>query len=329
MRRTAFVSRLPATIWCESTTFYVAVILVAVSASRLRVFRALFCCNVREPMKIALLGANGQLGRDLQDSLRSHDVRGFTRKDFDVTDHARTRSVLMDLRPDVVLNTTAYHRVDDCESNPALAYDVNTLAVLNLIRAANDVDAILLHISTDYVFDGKSREPYTEKSDPFPLSVYANSKFAGEMLVRTMARKYFLIRTCGLYGAAGSHGKGGNFVETMRSKAKRGEAIKVVEDQTVTPTWTADLAQQIARVLPTEHYGLFHMTNEGSCTWYEFARTIFQLSGLQADLSPTTSDVYKTPAVRPKYSVLENARLKELGLNQMKHWREALAAYLK
>ena len=280
-------------------------------------------------MKIALLGANGQLGRDLQDALRSHDVRGFTRKDFDVTDHARTRSVLMDLRPDVVLNTTAYHRVDDCESNPALAYDVNTLAVLNLIRAANDVDAILLHISTDYVFDGKSREPYTEKSDPFPLSVYANSKFAGEMLVQTTARRYFLIRTCGLYGAAGSHGKGGNFVETMRSKAKRGEAIKVVEDQTVTPTWTADLAQQIARVLPTEHYGLFHMTNEGSCTWYEFARTIFQLSGLQADLSPTTSDVYKTPATRPKYSVLENARLKELGLNQMKHWREALAAYLK
>jgi dTDP-4-dehydrorhamnose reductase len=329
MRRTAFVSRLPATTWFESTTFYVAVILVVVSASRLRRFRASFCCNVREPMKIALLGANGQLGRDLQDALRSHDVRGFTRKDFDVTDHARTRSVLMDLRPDVVLNTTAYHRVDDCESNAALAYDVNALAVFNLIRAANDLDAILLHISTDYVFDGKSREPYTERSVPFPLSVYGNSKFAGEMLVRTTARRYFLIRTCGLYGRAGSHGKGGNFVETMRSKANRGDAIKVVEDQTVTPTSTADLAQQIARVLPTQHYGLFHMTNEGSCTWYEFARTIFQLSGLQADLSPTTSDVYKTPATRPKYSVLENARLKELGLNQMKHWREALAAYLK
>jgi dTDP-4-dehydrorhamnose reductase len=115
----------------------------------------------------------------------------------------------------------------------------------------------------------------------------------------------------------------------MLTKAKRGEAIHVVNDQVVTPTYTADLADQIARILPTEHFGLFHMTNEGSCTWYEFAREIFQLSGIQANLSATSSDVYKTPAIRPKYSVLENARLKELSLNQMRHWRDALAAYLQ
>ncbi|HLH30217.1 MAG TPA: dTDP-4-dehydrorhamnose reductase [Terriglobia bacterium] len=281
-------------------------------------------------MKIALLGANGQLGQDLQHALQSHQVHALTRAEFDVTDHARALSILMDIRPDVILNTTAYHRVDDCENRPELAYGVNVLAVLNLIRISNELNAVMVHVSTDYVFDGRARQPYTEASAPFPLNVYANSKLAGEFLVRSLARKHFLIRTCGLYGAAGSQGKGGNFVQTMLAKARRGEPIRVVDDQTVTPTYTVDLANQIACVLPTEHYGLFHMTNEGACTWFEFARAVFEIAGIDGvDLSPTTSDVYKAPAIRPKYSVLENARLKELGLNQMRHWREALAAYLK
>jgi dTDP-4-dehydrorhamnose reductase len=280
-------------------------------------------------MTVALLGANGQLGQDLRQALRSGDVHALSRNDFDVTDHPRTRTVLMDLRPEVVLNTTAYHRVDDCETHADLAYAVNALAVLNLVRIANDLNAVLVHFSTDYVFDGKEGKPYTEESQPFPLSVYANSKLAGEFLVRTLAKKYILIRTCGLYGAAGSQGKGGNFVKTMLAKAQQGERIRVVSDQEVTPTYTLDLAHQIATLLPAEQFGLFHMTNEGSCSWYEFARAIFELSGIHADLSPTTSEIYKTPAIRPKYSVLENARLKALGLNQMRHWRDALAAYLK
>lgn len=280
-------------------------------------------------MKIALLGANGQLGRDLQRVLRDHAITPLTRSEIDVTDHARTRAILMDLRPDVVLNTTAYHRVDDCESHPEIAHAVNELAVLNMARLVNDLDAVLVHLSTDYVFDGRSRVPYTEQSEPFPLSVYAKSKLAGEFNVRAHAKKYFLIRSCGLYGTAGSSGKGGNFVEAMLAKARRGESIRVVNDQVTTPTYTIDLARQIALILPTTHYGLFHMTNEGSCSWFDFARAIFEMTGVQAQLSPTTSDLYKTPAIRPPYSVLENARLKQLGLNQMRHWRDALAAYLK
>jgi dTDP-4-dehydrorhamnose reductase len=280
-------------------------------------------------MKIALLGASGQLGQDLQHALDSHEVHALTREDFDVTDHDRARAVLMDLRADMILNTTAYHRVDDCETHADLAYAVNALAVLNLTRVANDLDAVLVQISTDYVFDGRSKKPYTEKSEPLPLSVYGNSKLSGEFLVRTIAKKFILVRTCGLYGKAGSRGKGGNFVQTMLAKAKRGEPIRVVNDQVVTPTYTLDLANQLARILPTAHLGLFHMTNEGSCTWYEFARAIFELSGIEADLTPTSSDVFRAPATRPKYSVLENARLKELGLNTMRHWRDALAAYLK
>ena len=280
-------------------------------------------------MKIALLGANGQLGCDLKLALTDHEVTPLTRKEFDVTDHARALDVLVELRPDAILNTTAYHRVDDCESRPELAFQVNVLAVLNLIRVANEIEAVLVHLSTDYVFDGNAKEPYTERSQPFPLSVYGNSKLSGEFLVRAMAKKYFLVRSCGLYGRAGSQGKGGNFVETMLAKAGRGESIRVVNDQVVTPTYTVDLAKQIARIVGTQNYGLFHMTNEGSCTWFDFARAIFELSGVRADLSPTTTDIYKAPAIRPRYSVLENARLKELGLNQMRHWQDALAAYLK
>jgi len=278
-------------------------------------------------MKIALLGANGQLGRDLQQVLSDHIVVPFTRDDFDVLDHVGTRAAISEARPTVILNTTAYHRVDDCESNVEMAYQANALAVLNLVRIANDLEAVLVHISTDYVFDGKSLVPYTEESEPMPLSVYGNSKLAGEYLVRSGARKYFLIRTSGLYGNAGSRGRGGNFVETMLAKARNREGIQVVNDQVLTPTYTVDVAHQIAAILATAHYGLFHMTNEGSCSWYEFALRIFQLAGVDADVTPTTSDLYKTPAIRPRYSVLENARLKSLGLNRMRNWREALAAY--
>ena len=278
-------------------------------------------------MKIALLGANGQLGTDLQQVLSDHIVVPFTRDDFDVLDHVGTRAAISEARPTVILNTTAYHRVDDCESNVEMAYQANALAVLNLVRIANDLEAVLVHISTDYVFDGKSLVPYTEESQPMPLSVYGNSKLAGEYLVRSVARKYFLIRTSGLYGNAGSRGRGGNFVETMLAKARNREGIQVVNDQVLTPTYTVDVAHQIAAILATAHYGLFHMTNEGSCSWYEFALRIFQLAGVDADVTPTTSDLYKTPAIRPRYSVLENARLKSLGLNRMRNWREALAAY--
>lgn len=280
-------------------------------------------------MRISILGANGQLGRDLTNALSGHEIFPLTRADFDVTAHARARAILTESRPDVIVNLTAYHRVDDCESQPELAYAVNAVAVLNLVRIANDLDATLTHVSTDYVFDGASSTPYTETSEPRPLSVYANSKLAGEFLVRSAARRYFLIRTCGLYGHAGSQGKGGNFVETMLKKARNGDAIQVVNDQTITPTATADLARQIAVLLPTSHYGLFHATNEGACSWYEFAAAIFEIAGISANLGPTTSEVYKAPALRPSYSVLENKRLKDLGLNRMLHWRDALAEYLR
>jgi dTDP-4-dehydrorhamnose reductase len=279
-------------------------------------------------MRIALLGSNGQLGKDLTNALAGREVLALTRDHVDVTEHSRTREILIDWRPDVIINTTAYHRVDDCEADPDTPYRVNVLAVLNLARVANDLEACLVHFSTDYVFDGKSRTPYTEASPPLPLSVYGNSKLSGEYVARSVAKKHFVIRTCGLYGKAGSRGKGGNFVETMLAKARKGDSIRVVNDQVLTPTSTDDLARQVVALLPSTEYGLYHITNEGSCSWYEFARSIFEIAGVPADLSPTTSEAYKTPATRPRYSVLENARLKAAGLNQMRPWRDALASYL-
>jgi dTDP-4-dehydrorhamnose reductase len=279
-------------------------------------------------MRICILGSNGQLGRDLAHALAGHDVLPLTRQDFDVTDHARARSQLSEARSEWIVNLTAYHRVDDCEANPELTYSVNVLAVLNLVRIANDLNAKIVQISTDYVFDGNSTTPYTESSEPRPLSIYGNSRLAGEYLVRTQAARYLLIRTCGLYGHAGSQGKGGNFVETMLKKARNREPIRVVNDQMVTPTATADLARQLALLFSTPHEGLFHVTNEGACSWYEFAAAIFEIAGVSASLSATTSAEYKTPARRPPYSVLDNRRLKDLGLNRMLPWRDALAEYL-
>jgi dTDP-4-dehydrorhamnose reductase len=279
-------------------------------------------------MRIAILGASGQLGTDLTSNLADEDVVPLVRGDVDVSNHARARSALADIRPHVIVNTTAYHRVDDCEDHPELAYSINALSVLNLVRAANRLGALLVHFSTDYVFDGRSNTPYIETSETLPLSVYGNSKLAGEYLVRSLAKDFILVRTCGLYGRAGSRGKGGNFVETMLKKARAGEPIRVVDDQVLTPTSTADLARQLVELLNARKRGLFHITNEGSCSWYEFARAVFEIAGIEPNLSPTTSELYKAPATRPKYSVLENRHLKDLGLNQMLHWRDALREYL-
>lgn len=280
-------------------------------------------------MKIALLGANGQLAFDLARTLVNHDVVPLTRADFDVTDSASMWDALKAAAPDAIINTTAFHRVDDCESAVDEAFRVNALAVFNMATAAARLDARLVHISTDYVFDGEARRPYVESDAPGPLSVYANSKLAGEYFVRSQAPEHLLIRTCGLYGVAGSSGKGGNFVETMLRKAAAGDEIRVVSDQVVTPTPTAELASQILILLEGDHRGLVHCSAEGSCSWFEFAQAIFELSGVEARLEPTTGAFHKTPARRPAYSVLANHRLNEAALNRMPHWREGLAGYLK
>jgi dTDP-4-dehydrorhamnose reductase len=281
-------------------------------------------------VKTLLIGADGQLGTDIVKVYPREELILLTIQDLDVRDYDEVRRQFREYAPEVVINTSAYHRVDECEDYPERAMEVNALAVRNMAIVCKEIDAALVHCSTDYVFDGEATHPYTEEDAPRPLSAYAISKLAGELYIRYLHEKHYILRLCGLYGVVGSLEKGTNFVETMLKLAQEGKEIKVVNDQTLTPTYTRVLAPRIKALTGTKQYGLYHMTCEGGCSWYEFTEAIFQLSGLTAKLSPTTSDVYKQPAKRPRYSVLENANLKKLpSVPPLPHWREALKDYLQ
>jgi dTDP-4-dehydrorhamnose reductase len=281
-------------------------------------------------MKIVLTGANGQLGSDLRKALTRHEVIGTTRAELDVTQPAQSRAVIETHRPHIVINTTAYNKVDAAESDASVALAVNGYGAQQLALACRDFDIPLVHISTDFVFDGAKGAPYVESDLPNPLSAYGASKLSGELLVRAAWRKHFIVRTCGLYGIAGSSGKGGNFVNTMLRLARESKPMRVVSDQICTPTSTRDLAAQIAALIETDAYGTVHINNHGSCSWLEFASEIMRLARLQPDLQPTTSASVRAsyPAVRPPYSVLDNAALRCIGIDQMRDWREALAEYV-
>jgi len=279
-------------------------------------------------MTTVLIGADGQLASELQEAFKDRKLVPLRHADLELADRPRVKDTLHTYRPRLVLNTAAYHRVDECEDNPERAFAVNAIAVRNLAIAAKEIGAIVVHFSTDYVFDGRQRRPYREVDPPGPLSVYAASKLAGEYFIRAILERYFLIRTCGLYGLAGSREKGGNFVETMLRLAREGREIRVVGDQVLTPTSARELARKVRQLVETERYGLYHITNSGECSWYRFASAIFELVGLKAKLSETTSAAYGARATRPAYSVLDNANLRSLGLDDLRDWRDALADYL-
>jgi dTDP-4-dehydrorhamnose reductase len=252
-------------------------------------------------------------------------------RDVDICEPVGLRETLRRHTPEVVINTAAYHKVDECEANVEKTFAVNTYGVRNLALACKEQDCALLHMSTDYVFggDAKRRTPYSETDTPSPINVYGIAKLAGEYFVRYVLNRYWIVRSQWLYGMAGASGKGGNFVELMLRLAREGRDIKVVDDQVGSPTYTLDLAHKIAQLIKTEHYGLYHMANSGECTWYQFARRIWELLGLSPNAEPTTTAAFGAVATRPGYSVLDNAALRTIGLNDMRPWEEALAAYLQ
>jgi dTDP-4-dehydrorhamnose reductase len=280
-------------------------------------------------MKVVLIGADGQLGSELLKVLVPPlTVIPLYYPEFDVTRAQEARRALGGHKPDLVINTAAFQRVDECEDNPQAAFQVNTIAVRDLALAARELGFALVHFSTDYVFDGRKRCPYIEGDSPRPLSVYGVSKLAGEFFLRALIDNHFLVRTCGLYGTASSREKGYNFVDRMLALAGEGKPIRVVDDQRVTPTSAAELAERVAELIQTRHYGLFHLTNEGECTWFEFAQEIFRQTGLRPRLDAVDSRTYAARARRPRYSVLENKRAKELGFQGFSPWPEALHSYL-
>jgi dTDP-4-dehydrorhamnose reductase len=278
-------------------------------------------------MKIAVLGAPGQLGRDLTPRLQGIPL---TRSDIDLARPESIAPTLHALRPDVLVNCAAYNLVDQAETEPDAAMAVNAWGVRTLANVCRDLGCKLVQFSTDYVFglDTNRAAPFSETDAPGPVSVYGVSKLAGEYLALASDSGNLVIRTCGLYGAWGSGGKGGNFVETMLRLAKEGKPLKVVNDQRCTPSYTVDVAEAAARLIQAKASGLFHVTSGESCSWFEFASEIFHQSGLAVDVSPTTSSEYKRPATRPRFSVLSSAKLATVGVAAPRPWRQALAAYL-
>jgi dTDP-4-dehydrorhamnose reductase len=280
-------------------------------------------------MRIAVIGADGQLGTDLLRALARDEVIPLCYPEFDVTCPDKAGRLFRDLRPEAVINTAAFHRVDECEDQPEKSFLVNSISVRDLARLAAELGFILVHFSTDYVFDGRKRAPYVESDPPNPLNVYAVSKLAGEFFVRAAVERHFLVRTCGLFGLGSCREKGYNFVDRMIALADEGKPIRVVDDQWVTPTSAEELADRVSALLRTDQYGLYHLTNEGQCTWFEFAREVFSLSGRNPRLEPLSSRAFAARAPRPLYSVLENERAKKIGLRGFSTWKEALRAYLE
>lgn len=278
--------------------------------------------------RVVVVGASGQLGTDLVGALADWDLVPLTHADLDICDFVYTRKVLKDAKPNIVINAAAFNRVDDCEEEVTKAFWVNAFAVRNLAQVCVDVNCALVHVSTDYVFDGRKGTPYTEGDPPNPLNVYGVSKVAGECFVRSICPKHFVVRTSGLYGIAGSRTKGGNFIETMIRLAEKEQAIRVVNDQVLMPTYTKDLAGKLKELVQTKAYGLYHITNSGECSWYEFAQAIFDALGVNADLKRTTSAEFGAKARRPAYSVLAHAGLRQAGLDELRPWAEALKGYI-
>ena len=278
-----------------------------------------------------IIGSNGQLGTDLKPALAAFRVTGLAHADLDVEDLARARDVLGGLKPDVVINTSAFHKVDVCEDEPAASFAVNASGAYGLARLAAELDFTLVHFSSDYVFDGAARTPYRETDLAAPISVYGTSKLAGENLVHAFVPRHYVIRTTGLYGVAGASGKGGNFVETMLRLGKAGP-VRVVDDQVMTPTATADLAAAVAELLRREAevpYGLYHITSGGQCSWFHFAQTIFARAGLAVELSPITTAQSGSKARRPAFSVLDHGKWMTAGFAELRPWPEALGDYLR
>ena len=285
--------------------------------------------SVYYSMRILLLGANGQLARDLAPVLPGN-VIAFTRAELDLAQTETISLKIAEVKPDVVVNCAAYNLVDQAEADTDAAFRTNCWGVRELAKACREHDIRLVQVSTDYVFglDRELQQPLRETDPAGPVSVYGASKLNGEYFVRAICPKHLVIRTCGLYGVWGSGGKGGNFIETMLRVAGMGKPLRVVADQHCTPTATHDLARGIVALIQSDANGLFHLTNAGQTTWHDLAAEAFKLAGITADLTPITTEQFGAKADRPRYSVLNCEKAAQFGAT-LRPWQEAIAGYLE
>jgi dTDP-4-dehydrorhamnose reductase len=284
-------------------------------------------------LKVFLIGVDGQLGTDMKQcftakGIEVHGLIGL--KEIDICNYDDSLYKIAGSKPDIVINTAAFHNVDLCEDELEQTFRVNVGGVKNIAGICREMDIPLMNFSTDYVFDGNKSTPYLEDDCPGPLSVYAISRLGGERVVKYMLDKYYIVRLSGLYGHAGCTGKGNmNFIETMLRLAESKKEIRIVDDQVLTPTSTVDVANRLSELIVTGKYGLYHMTNTGSCSWYEFACEIFKLMDIKVDVVPVSTEEFGARALRPKYSVLDNKNIRKAGIKDMDEWKKALRHYLE
>ncbi|MEJ3718862.1 dTDP-4-dehydrorhamnose reductase [Paenibacillus polymyxa] len=283
-------------------------------------------------MKVLVTGASGQLGKDVVKFFQEqgHDVVGYDREQLDITDMDQTMKIVGQYQPDAVIHCAAYTAVDAAETDMDTAYQVNAAGTRNMVLAAEEVGAKLVYISTDYVFDGTAEQPYHEYDNTNPQSIYGKSKRAGEVLTETLSSRYFIVRTSWVYGLYGN-----NFVKTMLKLGQEKSQLQVVNDQKGSPTYTVDLARFLAELIQTEKYGVYHASNSGSCTWYEFTQAIFQDAAeildakITAKLDPCSTAQFPRPAARPRNSVMEHIAIRANGFNDLRDWREGLQDFLQ
>jgi dTDP-4-dehydrorhamnose reductase len=289
-------------------------------------------------MKILITGSSGMLGqallRELSDKyevvgmdIRKLPVPGFQPPAFmecDITDREKAIADIASIKPDIVIHSAAYADVDGCEQNPEKAHSVNAQGTETVSLACQKCGALLCYVSTDFVFGGEKESAYIESDKPDPVNIYGKSKLDGERFVQSILKDYIIVRSSWLFGKGGK-----NFADTIVSKLPDGEKIKVVNDQFGSPTYASDLARAIKTLLTADIHGIYHITNSNSCSWYEFARAIKEIAGLGIDIVPISSEQYRSPARRPKMSILKNRRYQETTGEKLRHWKEALGEYLR
>ncbi len=273
-------------------------------------------------MRIALTGAGGMLGSDIQRVFRDTDIVGFMHKDLDITSIDTVNERIRAVRPDFLIHAAAFTDVDRCESEIEKAYLVNGIGTRNIAMVCEDIKCPVVYISTDYVFDGSRGAPYNEWDATNPINRYGLSKLMGEEFVKALTNRFYIVRTSWLYGSSGR-----NFVDTILRLLSERDSISVVNDQKGCPTYTVDLALKL-RELIGKGYGIYHIVNTGSCTWYDFAVAIASYKGVTKKIIPVTSEAINRPAKRPASSVLENTFLKLEGIGELRNWKEAVAEYL-
>jgi len=282
-------------------------------------------------MKVTIIGANGQLGRDVCDAFTQNgdEIVGLTHADLELSSAESVDTALAAANPQMIVNTAAMHHVDQCQTDPVAALMVNAMGARNVAEWARRADIPVMYISTDYIFDGKKGLPYVETDAASPLNAYGISKLAGEHFTTATTGKHFVVRVSAIYGRQPCRAKGGlNFVELMLKLAQERTEVRVVDEEFVSPTPTVQIAEQVVALTHSKRYGVYHATTEGQCSWYEFAREIFDCTGAKVRLERARASEFPAKVPRPSYSVLENRALKAAQMNVYTHWREALHGYL-